>query len=108
MALTFGRLTIDDRGIRKAPFLFFFGSPFDLAWSDITGWATVEHVLAGGRTEQVLSQTLELHTAKNIHFVGGSGPEFAALIQEIGRRLPDKRTKSTLEMMQQFRNQAAG
>ena len=103
MALTCGRVTIDDRGVRKAPFLFFFGSPFDLAWSDITGWATVDQVLAGGGSGQLLSQTLELHTAKGIHFAGGSEPEFAAMVEEVRRRLPDKRTESTLEMMQRFR-----
>ena len=104
MALTYRRLTVDDRGLRRAPVLCFFGSPFDLAWDDITGWATTEQVLTGGGAEQVMSQTLELHTAKTIHFVDGSGPEFAVIVAEVNRRLPGKRTESILVTMQRFGN----
>jgi hypothetical protein len=103
MARTFGRVTIDERGVRKAPFLFFFGSRFDLAWSDITGWATVGAALASLGSEQLVSRTLELHTAKGIHFADASGTEFDAMVEEVRRRLPDKETKSILEQMQTHR-----
>ena len=103
MVLTYRRVTLDDRGIRRAPLLWFFGTPFDVAWDDITGWATVEQALLGGAAEQVVSQSLELHTAGKVHFIDGSGPEFAALVAEVGRRLPGKQVESILVSMQRFR-----
>jgi len=103
MSRTFGRVTIDDRGVRKAPLLWFFGSPFDVAWDDITGWATSEAVLAGGGSEQAVSRSVELHTAKAVHFADVSGPDFAALVEELERRRPGKRVESILVTMQRFR-----
>jgi hypothetical protein len=103
MGRTFGRVTIDDRGVRKAPLLWFFGSPFEVAWGDITGWARSEAALAGGGPEQVVSRSVELHTAKAVHFIGASGPDFAALVEELERRLPAKRVESILVTMQRFR-----
>jgi hypothetical protein len=103
MARTFGRVTIDDWGVRKAPLLWFFGSPFDVAWGDATGWATSEAVLAGGGAEQIVSRSVELHTAKTVHFIDASGPDFAALVEELERRLPGKRVESILVTMQRFR-----
>src|SRR5207253_3206839 len=99
MALKYGRVTIDERGVRKARFLFIFGSSFDLTWSEITGWAIVDCLLTGGGNDQLLSQTLELHTTETLHCVSGSGPYFAAIVKEIERRRPTKRIESTLEMM---------
>jgi hypothetical protein len=104
MARTFGRVTIDDRGVRKAPLLWFFGSPFDVVWGDITGWATAEAALAGGGSEQIVSRSVELHTAKTVHFIDASGPNFAALVEELERRLPGKQVESIMVTMQRFRN----
>jgi len=103
MARTFGRVTIDDQGIRKTPFLWFFGSPFDVIWADITAWAASEQVLAGGGTEQVLSRSVELHTAKTVYFFDVPELEFAAVVKELDRRLPGRRTESILVTMQRFR-----
>jgi hypothetical protein len=103
MSRTFGRVTIDDRGVRKAPLLWFFGSPFDVAWGDITGWATSEAALVGGGAEQMVSRSVELHTAKAVHFADAAGPDFAAVVEELERRLPGKRVESILVTMQRFR-----
>jgi hypothetical protein len=101
MERTFGRVSIDDRGIRKSRFLLFFGRPFDLTWDSITGWDTVEAVLASGDSTWVISRMLELQTADKLHYVDWSGPtaEFNALLEEVRRRLPDKRTDSILKKM---------
>ncbi len=103
MTRTFGRVTIDERGVRRAPLLWFFGSPFDVAWGDITGWATSEAVLAGGGAERISSRSVELHTAKTVRFISVSEPDFAAMVEELERRLPGKRTESILVTMQRFR-----
>jgi hypothetical protein len=103
MGRTFGRVTIDDCGVRRAPFLWFFGSPFGVPWEEITGWATSEAALAGGGAEQVLSRSLELHTAKIIYFIDAPGRDLAAMVEEVSRRLPGKRRESILVTMQRFR-----
>lgn len=103
MARTFGRVTIDDRGVRRAPLLWFFGSPFEVAWGDIIGWATSEAALAGGGVEQGMSRSLELHTAQAVHFIDASEPDFAAMVEEMDRRLPSRRKESILVTMQRFR-----
>ena len=101
MSRSFGRICVDDDGIRQRPILFFFGSQFDLKWSDIKGWATVEAVLASGRTEEVIARILELHLANGMHTVNwsASGKAFDALIEEVRRRLPDKRVESVMKQM---------
>src|SRR5690349_13896460 len=40
MLRKFGRVTVDDSGIRQGPVLLFFGTRFDVPWGDIKGWAT--------------------------------------------------------------------
>ena len=101
MAGTFGRITVDDRGIRKRRFWLFFGSSFDLVWSEITGWDTVEAVLASAESEQVIARTLELQTANTVHYAdwSGSALDFRTLVEEVRRRLPDKQTESILKKM---------
>ncbi len=101
-ARRYGRVTVDERGVRKTPVLFFFGSPFDLRWEDITGWATFETILDGGRPTPV-NHSLELYTAGTIHFCSGVGLRFAALIEEVCKRLPDRRVESLMIAMQQAR-----
>jgi hypothetical protein len=101
MARTFGRVTVDDRGIRQKPFLLFFGSRFDLAWADIRAWATVEAVLGSAEGGTVIARILELHTADNVHSIQRSGSDagFGAMVEEVRRQLPDKQTKSILAQM---------
>jgi hypothetical protein len=105
MALTFGRVTLDDRGIRRRPRLWFFGKPFDVAWDEITGWSTTEVSLhTGGGTAQFLTHTLEIHTLKGLFFVDGVGSTFMAITDEVKRRLPEKRIESILTTLQRFRD----
>jgi hypothetical protein len=94
-------VTIDESGIRQGPLLLFFGSRFDVPWSDITRWATVEAVLASGSSESVIARILELHTADKVHSIehSGSAGSFNELVEEVRRRLPDKQTKSILSQM---------
>jgi hypothetical protein len=101
MSRSFGRIRVDDEGIRLKPILFFFGSQFDLKWSDITGWATAEAVLASDRTQEVIARILELHLAKGMETVNwsGSGKTFDSLVEEVRRRLPDKRVESVMKQM---------
>jgi hypothetical protein len=101
MSRRFGRVTVDDRGIRQGPFLLFFGSRFDVLWADIRGWATTEALLASGSSQSVIARILELHTADNVHSINysGSADSFDELVAEVKRRLPDKKTKSILSQM---------
>lgn len=96
-------MTVDDRGVRKAPLLWFFGSPFHVAWDDVTSWATAEAALAGGGAEQFVSRSVELHTAKTVYLIDASGLDFVALGEELERRLPCKRVESILVTIQRFR-----
>ena len=101
MKQTFGRVTVDEQGIRKGRFLSFFGSAFDLTWEEIDGWDTVEAVLASPHSGHIISRWLELQTTGKVHFVDGTNgaTEFRALVEEVRRRLPEKRNSSILKQM---------
>ena len=92
MTKTFGRVTVDDRGIRKGRTFLSFGTPFDLTWDQIDSWDSVEAVLVSSQSQQVVSRVLELRTVGKLHHVGwsGSAADYDALIEEIRRWAPDK------------------
>lgn len=73
----------------------------------MTAWATSETVLADGGVEQVMSRSVEIHTAATVHFAGVSAADFAAAVGELEGRLPGKRTESILVTMQQFRRKGS-
>jgi hypothetical protein len=100
MSKRLGRVTVDERGIRKYRFLSFLGSVFDLTWDDIVGWDTIEAVLSGRGQEQVISRMLELQTASGVHHVSCTEGDLAALAEELRRRLPDKQRDSKLKTME--------
>ncbi len=99
--LKLGRVTVDDRGIRKGRFLGLFGGHFEIAWEDIVSWATGAFYTVSRQTgeQQVIMRVLELHRADGAYAVdwSGSTAEFSELVKIVERRLPGKRTDSRLE-----------
>jgi hypothetical protein len=73
MTKKFGRVTVDDRGIRKGRTFLLFGTPFDLTWDQIDSWDSVEAVRVSSQSEQVVSRILELRTLGKVHHVFWSG-----------------------------------
>jgi hypothetical protein len=98
MADVFGRLVVDDRGIRQKPFLLFFGPQFDLAWGDITGWAVAEAEVRAAGVGAIAVRVLELHTAKGMRTIprAGTDAEFGRLVEAIRRRFPGRQQPSIL------------
>jgi|SRR6266571_5406138 len=101
MTRRFGRLTIDDRGIRQGRRLLLFGTPFDLTWDQITSWDSVEAILASPHGERVVSRILEVLTASTVHHIrwSGSATDYGALVEEIRRRAPDKQKPGLLRQI---------
>jgi hypothetical protein len=95
---TFGRVVVDEHGIRHRPFLFFFGPRFNLSWSEIIGWAVAEGEYRSREVGSVGVRVLELHVAGGMKSVQrvGTDPEFAQLVQAVQYRLPGRQTGSIL------------
>ena len=95
---TFGRVVVDERGIRQRPFLLFFGPRFELAWSEISGWAVAEGEYRSREVGSVGVRVLELHTQGGMKSVQrvGTDPEFGQLVQAVQYRLPGRQSASIL------------
>lgn len=93
MANTYWRISVDDRGIRRDPFLFFFGPTFDLKWEDIVDWTAKMYYIVGEVAGNVRPR-LQIRTAATVHDIewGGSEQSFDSLVQELQRRIPEKNT----------------
>jgi hypothetical protein len=104
----FGRVTVDDRGIRKGRTFLLFGTQFDLTWDQIDSWDFVEAVRVSPQSEQVVSHILELRSGGKVHHVrlSGSAADYDALIEEIRRSAPDKHEPGILRQISALR--AAG
>ena len=85
----FGRVTVDEAGIRKAAGWFTKG--FDLRWAEIEGWSYVE--TGEGNPFRPRKQLLELHHRAGIATVNGrdAGGQFKALVTLVNRQLPKER-----------------
>ena len=97
----YGRVIIDRKGIRQKPFLFFFGRPFELPWSGLTAWASVEQVLVNPRTgtTKVFSRMLELRTAGRIHYISRNANDkhFSAIVEQVRYYAPQLESESMLQ-----------
>ena len=98
MAATFGRVVVDERGIRQRPFLLFFGPRFDLAWAEVTGWAVAEGEYRSREIGSVTVRVLELHTAGGMESVQrvGTDADFGRLVEAVRYRLPGRQSASIL------------
>jgi hypothetical protein len=98
MAVSCGRVVVDERGIRQRPFLLFFGSRFNLAWSEVTGWAIAEGEYQSREVGAVTVRVLELHTVGGMHSVQrvGTDSDFGRLVEAVAYRLPGRKTTSIL------------
>jgi hypothetical protein len=98
MRQTFGRVVVDDRGIRQRPFLLLFGPRFDFDWPRITGWAVAEAEPRSTVIGAVPVRVLELHTAGGVQAIprAGTDEEFDTLIEQVRRRLPGRQKPSVL------------
>jgi hypothetical protein len=98
MKETFGRVVVDDRGIRQKPFLLFFGPRFSLTWSEISGWAVADGEYRSREVGSVTIRVLELHTRGGMRTVQrvGTDPEFGRLVEAVRRRLPGRQAASIL------------
>jgi len=107
-----GRVTVDDRGIRKGRTFLLFGKPFDLTWDQIDSWDSVERVLVSlqSGSEQVVSRILELRTFGKVHHFSwsGSATDYDALIEEVRRRAPDKHKPGLLRLISAIEGRAFG
>lgn len=108
----FGRVTIDDRGISQRPFLFFFGRPFDMAWSEVTAWAVADQVMHDVKTgvERVDRRILELHRLGKVDHIIRSprDPAFQQIVDAVRQRLPDKESESLLAQLGALRQGRGG
>src|SRR5688500_1979946 len=95
---TFGQIVVDERGIRQRPFLLFFGPRFELAWSEITGWAVAEGEYRSREVGSVGVRVLELHIAGGMQSVKrvGTDPEVDQLVQAVRYRRPCRQAASIL------------
>jgi hypothetical protein len=98
MTGSFGRVVVDERGIRQRPFLLFFGPRFDLPWSQVTGWALAEAEYRSNEVGTVPVRVLELHTAGGMHSIQrvGTDADFGRLVEAVQYRLPGRKTASIL------------
>jgi hypothetical protein len=98
MAVNFGRVVVDERGIRQRPFLMFFGPRFDLKWAEVTGWALAEGEYRSNEVGAVTVRVLELHTPGGMHSIQrvGTDPDFGRLVEAVAHRLPGRKTASVL------------
>ena len=98
MTVSFGRVVVDERGIRQRPFLLFFGPRFDLSWSEVTGWASPRRSTGPHEVGTVPVRVLELHTAGGMHSIQrvGTDADFGRLVEAVAYRLPGRKTASIL------------
>lgn len=98
MRATFGRVVVDERGIRQKPLLLFFGPRFDLAWADVTGWAVADGEYRSAGVGSLTVRVLELHTAGGMKSVQrvGTDADFGRLVEAVAHRLPGRKTASIL------------
>ena len=95
---TFGRIVVDEHGIRQRPLLLFFGPRFDLAWAEVTGWAVADGEYRSPEVGSVTVRVLELHTAGGMRSVQrvGTDADFGRLVEAVAHRLPGRKTASIL------------
>jgi len=95
---SFGRIVVDERGIRQRPFLLFFGPRFDVPWSEVTGWAVADGEYRSAAVGGVTVRVLELHTRGGLRTVQrvGTDPDFPRLVEAVRQRLPGRQTASVL------------
>jgi hypothetical protein len=95
---TFGRVVVDDRGIRQKPFLLFFGPRFDLAWDDVRAWAVADGEYRSAEVGGVAVRVLELHTRGGMRSVQrvGTDTDFGRLVEAVRHRLPGRQSASIL------------
>jgi hypothetical protein len=93
--LTLGRVTLDDDGVRRRKLFGLFGSPFDLPWSAIRGWAVGADVIhsRGAPKGQVMQWVVELDHPHGTEVVRVSPTEeaFEQLVAVIAERVPQGR-----------------
>ena len=95
---TFGRIVVDERGIRQRPFLLFFGPRFDLAWAEVNGWAVADGEYRSSEVGSVTVRVLELHTTGGMKSVQrvGTDTDFGRLVEAVAHRLPGRKAASIL------------
>ena len=95
------RLTADERGIRQAAKLFFFGKPFDMTCEQITKWAYTLMRIKDQKTksEKVVARIIELHCQEEVRTLSlTAGAEaMQPLIKLMRTHLPGKEVQSILE-----------
>lgn len=94
-SLTLGRVTLDPEGIRRRKLFGLFGSPFDLPWSAIHGWAVGADVIRsrGAPKGRVVQWVIELDHPGGTEVVRISPTEddFERMVTAIAERVPQGR-----------------
>lgn len=101
----FGRVVIDENGIRQKPIFWFFGRPFDHSWSAIKSWSSVESVLLHTDTkeERIINTILELHAAGSVTYVIRKPGDinYPQIVEKIRQYIPELESHSLLGTLRQ-------
>lgn len=101
----FGRVVIDENGIRQKPIFWFFGGPFDHSWSAIKSWSSVESVVlqVDTKKERKINTILELHAAGSVDYIirKPGDTNYPQIVEKIRQYIPDLESDSLLGTLRQ-------